>query len=284
MQASISSSLVLRAYIGFMLLFLLLPLIVTAGAALNDARFPSVWPWEGWTTRWFVDLWQDTRFWTAVKNTAIIATGVTVLAVPLGTASAIILNSLNGKSRTFVYAMMTAPILTPGAVVGISTLMFWRAADVPAGLTITTFGQVSVIAAYVMLLVLARLQSFDQGLEEAALDLGASHAQVIRMILFPYLRPAMLMGGMIAFLQSTESYNVPLFTRGGNDTVMTFIASKVRTGVTPMVNALALLLLVVSVLAGILYEYLRRREAARKRQMERMARKAEALEEIGVTS
>jgi len=281
MQGSTPSRIVLQVYLALMLAFLLLPLLVTGGAALNDSSFPSVWPWRGFTLRWFIDLWNNGRFWIAVGNTVAVASAVMLIAVPTGTAAAIVLNNMYGKTRSFLYGVMTAPILTPGAVIGISTLMFWRALDVPAGLVITTFGQVSVIAAYVMLLVLARLQSFDRALEEAALDLGASHGQVIWRILLPHLRPALILGAVISFLQSTESYNVPLFTRGGKETVMIYIASQVRTGVTPMVNALALVLICMTVLGGLIYEILRRREAYAREKMDRLARSAQAQEEAG---
>ncbi|MDI6029295.1 ABC transporter permease [Corticibacterium sp. UT-5YL-CI-8] len=281
-MAGTPSRIVLQVFFAIMLAFLLLPLVVTAGAALNDSIFPSVWPWRGFTTRWFIDLANNDRFLVAVRNTVVIALGVVAMAVPIGAAAAIILNNAGGKSRGFLYGIMTAPILTPGAVVGISTLLFWRGADVPPGLLVTTFGQVSIIAAYVMLLVYARLQSFDRAQEEAALDLGANHGQVLWMILFPHLRPALFMGAVISFLQSTESFNVPLFTRGGQETVMIYVASQVRTLLTPMVNALALLILVVTLVCAVLYEIFRRRELRIRMQQEIAAREAEARENAAI--
>ncbi len=251
----------LRFYMIVLLGFLLFPLVIVAGAALNDSAFPSVWPWRGFTTRWFVDLWNNGRFWVAAGNTMLVAFGVMVLSVPIGAAAAIILNSTYGKTKSFLYAVATAPILTPGAVVGISTLLFWRNLDIPSGLFITMLGQVSIIAAYVMLLVLARLQSFDGSLEEAALDLGASHLKVVWLILLPHLRPSLMLGAVISFLQSLESFNVPLFTRGKQETVMIYIASQVRVGVTPMINAFALILIVVAIIAGVGIELNRRRTA-----------------------
>ena len=172
----------LYIYLLAFLFMMLAPLFVMGGAALNDSRFPSVYPWKGFTTQWFIDLWNDPRMWVAGRNTVLVALAVIALALPIGTAGAILINSLSGTSRAIVYGFMVAPILTPGAVIGISTLLFWRTFSVPAGLHLSVMGQVSFIAAYVMLLVLARLQSFDPGLEEAALDLGASHGQVLRRV------------------------------------------------------------------------------------------------------
>ena len=158
---------------------------------------------------------------------------------------------------------MVAPILLPGVVIGISTLLFWSNLSIGAGLHLSVLGQASYIASFVMLLVLARLQSFDQGLEEAALDLGASHAQVMRRILLPHLYPAIGAGAAIAFFQSIENFNITLFTRGNSDTLTYYVFSKVRTGVTPTINALALLLIIVTLGCAIAYEVSRRRKERR---------------------
>ena len=246
-------------YLVLFLGYLLIPLIVMGGAAFNDSRFPSVYPWVGWTDRWFVDLWRDGRMWNAFRNTLYVAVAVVVISVPVGTAAAILINSVGGRTRSALYGLMVAPILTPGAVIGISTLLFWNRLSVPAGLHLSVLGQVSYIAAFVMLLVLARLQSFDRGLEEAALDLGASHGQVMRRILLPHLYPAIGAGAAIGFFQSIENFNVTLFTRGTYDTLTVYVFSKVRSGITPTINALALLLITFTLVCAVIYEVSRRR-------------------------
>jgi spermidine/putrescine transport system permease protein len=247
-------------YIVVFMLYMLLPLVVMGGAALNDSRFPSVYPWVGFTGRWFVELWNDSRMWQAFLNTILVAIAVVILSVPIGTAAAILINSLAGKSRTVLYSLMVAPILTPGAVIGISTLLFWNQFGVPAGLHLSALGQTSYIAAFVMLLVLARLQSFDRGLEEAALDLGANYTQVVRRILLPHLYPAIGAGAAIAFFQSIENFNTTLFTRGTYDTLTVYVFSKVRSGITPTINALALILILATLVIMLWFE-LRRRMA-----------------------
>lgn len=279
MMSKILSRFSLATYVALFFCFLLLPLLIAAGAAFNDTRFPSVWPWKGFTLHWFADLWSNDKLVGAVGNTLVVALGVTILSVPIGTAAAIILNNLKGKYRSVVYALMTAPILTPAAVVGISTLIFWRNLDVPAGVLMTTLGVSSIISAFVMLLVLARLQSFDRTLEEAALDLGASNWQVLTSILLPHLRPAIFVASMISFLQALEAYNVPLFARGSMETLTIYIASQVRTGVTPQINAVALIMMSVAVVGGVIYEVARRREDRRKLFLVKLAHDADRAEE-----
>ncbi len=250
------------------LFYMFVPLAIMGGAAFNDSRLPSVYPWKGMTDRWFVELFNDQVMWTSFVNTILVALAVVVISVPIGTAGAILINSISGKVRGLLYAVMVAPILMPGAVIGISTLLFWNQAGVPPGLHLSVFGQVSYIAAFVMLLVLARLQSFDPALEEAALDLGASHGQVMRRVLLPHLTPALLAGAAIGFFQSIENFNVTLFTRGTSNTLTVYVFSKVRSGITPTINALALIMITVTLLCALLYEVMRRRAEHRRMLLE----------------
>jgi spermidine/putrescine transport system permease protein len=254
-------------YMALFVVYLIVPLVIMSGAAFNDSKLPSVYPWKGWTDRWFVDLWNDGRMWNAFKNSILVALAVAAISVPIGTAGAILVNSIGGRVRSVLYGIMVAPILAPGAVIGISTILFWNKLSIPPGLHLSTLGQVSYIAAFVMLLVLARLQSFDPALEEAALDLGASHPQVMRRILLPHLYPAIGAGAAIAFFQSIENFNVTLFTRGTSDTLTVYVFSKVRSGITPTINALALLLILMTLIIAIWYEVSRRRKAAAERAL-----------------
>jgi spermidine/putrescine transport system permease protein len=266
-------------YMAVFLAYLLIPLFVMGGAAFNASKLPTILPWKGLTDQWFVALWNDNRIWIAFRNTLLVALAVVVIAVPIGTAAAILINSIGGRARALLYGMMVAPILIPGVVIGISTLLFWNAFSVGSGLHLSVLGQVSYIASFVMLLVLARLQSFDQGLEEAALDLGASHSQVMRRILLPHLYPAMGAGAAISFFQSIENFNVTLFTRGGADTLTVYVFSKVRSGITPTINALALLLIVFTLGAAVIYELNRRRKAKIEAAFEAEGRRAALAEE-----
>jgi spermidine/putrescine transport system permease protein len=274
-------------YFWLFILYLMLPLLVMAGAAFNDSKLPTIVPWKGFTFVWFSELFADGRMWNAFLNSIFVALGVMALAVPIGTAAAIVINSVSGSIRATLYGFMVAPVLAPGLVIGISTVLFWNSLGntlgsefflFKPGLHLSALGQVSYIAAYVMLLVLARLQSFDPGLEEAALDLGASHSQVLRRILLPHLYPAIGASAAIAFFQSIENFNVTLFTRGGADTLTVYVFSRVRAGVTPTINALAFLLICVTLVLALIYEFKRRRKAAEEAAREAEARRAEAAE------
>ena len=271
-------------YMALFLFYLLAPLVVMSGAAFNDSKLPSIVPWKGFTTMWFGEMIADQRMMWAFVNTLWVAVAVALISVIIGTAAAILINSVSGRVRTVLYGMMISTILIPGVVIGISTMILWtkmgNALDTEfflfnPGLHLSVLGQVSYIAAMVMLLVLARLQSFDAGLEEAALDLGASHAQVMRRILLPHLYPAIGAGAAVAFFQSIENFNVTQFTRGGADTLTVYVFSKVRAGITPTINALAFLLILVTLVLAVIYEINRRRRARIEAAREAEARRAE---------
>jgi spermidine/putrescine transport system permease protein len=264
-----AGSWLLTAYLVLFFVYLFVPLVIMAAATFNTSRFPTVTPWLGTTTRWFGVLAADTQMWLALRNSVVIGVAVVAVSVPLGVAAAMLLDGLHRRARGLLYAVMVSPLLTPGVIIGIATLVFWQRLGVQGGLHLVVIGQTSFIAAYVMLMVSARLQRFDRTLEEAALDLGASHGQAFRRILLPHLWPAIVAAGVLAFFQSFENYNTTLFTRGTDSTLTIFIASKVRTGLTPAVNALGLVLIALTVLGAVAYEVLRRREAARIRGADR---------------
>ena len=274
------SNILFHLYMILFLVYLLFPLLVMGGAAFNASKLPTIYPWKGWTDEWFVALWNDKRIWIAFRNTLLVALAVAAIAVPVGTAAAILVNSISGRVRSLLYGLMVAPILIPGVVIGISTLLFWNYFSVGSGLHLSVLGQVSYIASFVMLLVLARLQSFDQGLEEAALDLGATHAQVMRRILLPHLYPAIAVGAAISFFQSIENFNVTLFTRGGADTLTVYVFSKVRSGITPTINALALLLILFTLGLAVWYEISRRRKERIELAREAEGQRAEAAMQL----
>jgi spermidine/putrescine transport system permease protein len=219
----------------------------------------------------------------AIWNSILIGLGVIALSVPLGLAGALFLSNFRGRAKSLIYGVMISPILTPGVILGISTLIFWQDRfGVGGGLLLTVIAQTTFIAAYCMLLFLARLERFDFTLQEAALDLGASHGYVVWRILLPYMRPAILSAALIAFLQSFENYNTTLFVIGIQETMTLNIATRVRLGLTPAVNAIGVILIGLTVIGAIGYEVLRRREeaarrAAAQRQQAAMADEARTL-------
>jgi spermidine/putrescine transport system permease protein len=247
-------------YLVLFFAYLFLPLGFMSLAAFNDFRFPAVSPWRGFTGKWFAALGEDPLLWDALGTSLAIGGAVVIVSLPLGLAGALTLARLNLKARNLVYAILVSPVLTPGIVIGISTIMLWdQALGLKGNWYIATFAQASFISAYAMLLFLARLQRFDPQLEEAALDLGATPRQAFLRITLPFLWPTVLAAAALGFMQSFENYNTTLFSIGIDQTLTIYIATKVRQALTPAINALAVIMIVLTVAGAVTVEVLRRR-------------------------
>ena len=259
--------------IGFVVLFFVYlfgPLIVMGISAFNTSSFPRMSPWDCFSIEWFDVLIQDTRLMEGLRNSVLIGFGVVILAVPIGLAGALVLMQAKPRIRPWYYTITIAPILVPGVVLGISTLLFWDrfgllfgASETSIfydGIFLTIIGQSTFISAYAMLIFIARLQRFDPVLEEAALDLGATHVQAFRKVLLPFLKPAIGSAAVLAFLASFENYNTTIFTIISSSTLTTVLASKVRYGIDPSISALAVSIVFLTLVGAVLYEISQRRE------------------------
>lgn len=254
-------SAILNAYIVLFFAYMFLPLMFMVIAAFNASPTPSVTDWQGFSLRWFAELPGDERFVQGLLNSVGIAVGVIVISIPLGLSGALILTRLQSGASTFLYTVLVSPVLMPGIVLGVTTMIFWRDFfDVQAGLFTAMVAQSCFIASYCMLLFMARLQRQDRILEEAALDLGASQFMVFRRITLPFLMPTIVTGAVIAFLQSIENYNTTFFAIGGNYTLVTEIGSRMRFGLSPMINAIGVIFVFITVAGAVTYVILQRRK------------------------
>ena len=268
-------------FVGLFFVYLFGPLVIMSVTAFNSSAFPRVAPWECFTVEWFAALADDNRLLTGLRNSVFIGIGVVLLAVPLGLAGALMLTQVRERARPWYYTLVVSPILVPGVVLGISTLLFWDRVARMFGLSrdslfydgffLTIIGQSTFIAAYTMLVFISRLQRFESVQEEAALDLGATHWQSFRRILLPFLRPAIGSAAVLAFLASFENYNTTVFTAISTNTLTKELASKVRYGIDPSISALAVAIIVLTVVGAAVHEVLRRRELARERHVAALA-------------
>ena len=268
-------------YVAVFFLYLFGPLVVMGITAFNTPQYPQAYPFEGFTLQWFVALASDKDMIYGLQKSLWIGLCVVLLSVPLGLAGAIVMQQIHSRARGFYYLVVMSPVLTPGVIIGISTVIFWRDFTTMTGTrflydgtVLAVLGQSSFISAYCMLIFLSRLQRFDRALEEAGLDLGASRTQVFFHILLPYLRPAVLSAAVLAFLSSFENYNTTTFAILADKTLTTVLAGRVRQGSTPAISALAVVIVAVTVVGALAYEVLQRRED-RRREVELRA-KAEA--------
>ena len=253
-------------YIAAFLIFLFLPLVIVAVFAFNDAPYPAP-PWRGFTLDWFlgnaaagrVGLFRDSELLGSIWTSVVVATWVTALSVTVGTANAFLMERCRFPGKQALSILMLIPLVIPGVILGISILAFSsRIAELAdslfgldldflrPGLPLVVAGQFSYIATIATLMISARLKRFDRTLEEAALNLGASHAAVLRTITFPYLRPALIGSAAISFLMSFENFNTTLMLVGPDAPLTVTMYGRMREGATPVLNAVSLFLMLAS--------------------------------------
>ncbi|HUO80287.1 MAG TPA: ABC transporter permease [Steroidobacteraceae bacterium] len=258
-------------YLAAFLLFLFLPLVTVGVFAFNDAPYPAP-PWRGFTLDWFVGnetagrtgLFGDEELVASIWTSFVVACWVTGLSVALGTLNAFLMERARFRGKEALSMLMLVPLVIPGVILGISILAFAsRIAEfvedvagleldfLRPGLPLVVLGQFSYIAAIATITISARLKRFDRTLEEAALNLGASRAAVLRTITLPYLRPAMIGSAAIAFLMSFENFNTTLMLVGADAPLTIMMYGRMREGATPVLNAVSLFLMVASALLAL---------------------------------
>jgi spermidine/putrescine transport system permease protein len=268
-------------YVGAFLIFLFLPLVVVAVFAFNDAPYPAP-PWHGFTLDWFlgnesrgrVGLFRDTELLGSIWTSCLVASWVTALSVVVGTVNAFLMERARFPGKGILSMLMLTPLVIPGVILGISILAFAsRLADLLGsligieadflrpGLPLVILGQFSFVVSIATLTISARLKRFDPSLEEAALNLGASRAAVLRTITLPYLRPALIGSAAITFLMSFENFNTTLMLVGSDAPLTIMMYGRMREGATPVLNAVSLFLMAASAVLAL--TLLRRSRSAR---------------------
>ena len=261
----------LNGFMAGFLVFLFVPLVVVAVFAFNDAPYPTP-PWNGFTLDWFtantddrVGLLFDSELLASLGTSAWVALWVTLLSVGVGTCNAFLLERFEFPGKNAVALLAMLPLVIPGVILGISILAFAsRIANfaddtwgielefLRPGLPLVIMGQFCYIVTIATLTISASLRRFDRTLEEAALNLGASRAAVLRTITLPYLRPSMIGAGAMAFLMSFENFNTTLMLVGSDSPLTVLMYSRMREGATPVLNAVSLFLMVASAVLALL--------------------------------
>lgn len=268
------------AYVAAFFGFLFLPLVIVAVFAFNDANYPAP-PWRGFTLDWFrggagrVGVFADGPLLKSIATSALVALWVTLLSVAVGTVNAWLLERTQFRGKSALSLLMLVPLVIPGVILGISILAFasrlaqlgddlfgWELEFLRPGLPLVVAGQFSYIVSIATLTIAARLKRFDATLEEAAFNLGASRAAVLRTVTLPYLRPALVGAAAISFLMSFENFNTTLMLVGSDPPLTILMYGRMREGASPVLNAVSLFLMIASALLALV---LVRRSPAERR-------------------
>jgi spermidine/putrescine transport system permease protein len=273
-------------YIIAFLLFLFVPLIINGIIAFNDDEIPS-FPWRGATLGWFystsedqLGVFNDAKMMRAFGMSLRVAVAVTILSLVAGTTSSFLFVRENFWGKQALYFAIIVPLVIPGIILGISILVFFHGfigvlkfvlgPEVPRsivrafrpGSLLVVLGQFSFIGTIATLVISARLRKFPIELEEAAMDLGSSRWGAIFSVTLPYLFPALLSAGILAFLLSFENFATTLFLIGPKPTLPIFLFSRLRFFISPEINAISVILMAGTALLGLISLTMRGRKEA----------------------
>lgn len=227
------------------LLFFYLPIGMLVVQSFNAAKFGG--SWKGFSFKWYQELWQREDIHDAAYNTLIIALSSTLVALVLGSIAAWCLHRYAGRLQKLHYGLIYAPLVVPDILMGISLLLLFVNFGVPLGLSTIIVAHTTFCISYVALVMLGRLQDFDESMIEAARDLGAGWGTIALRILLPMLGPGLAAGGLLAFTLSVDDFVITFLVSGpGNTTLPVKIFSMMRRSSPQVINALSVIFMAVT--------------------------------------
>lgn len=234
-------------YVGIITIITYIPIVLTVIYSFNASKLTSVW--EGFSLKWYAELFRDRDMREALQNSLVLAALSCLLAVFIGTAGALgMYRKKSAANEVISYAVMI-PIMIPEIILGMVFLSVFSLMGLPFGMVTLVIAHTTFCVPYVFSMVKARLVGMDKALEEAALDLGASRVRVFWDVTLPQIMPAILSGVMLAFAMSFDDVVISIFVTGPKvNTLPVKIYTKMKTGITPEINALAVLMLLMTVL------------------------------------
>lgn len=251
--------------------FLYAPMIILVVYSFNESRLVTVW--GGFSTKWYAELLNNEQMMTAAWRSLQLAFYTATAATMLGMAAAMVLVRFRRfRGRTLFSGMITAPLVMPEIITGLSLLLLFVSLDAwigGRGMHTIWIAHVTFTMAFVTVVITSRLQEMDTSLEEAAMDLGANRLKTFFTVTLPIISPSLIAGWLLAFTLSLDDLVIASFVAGPSSTTLPMVVfSSVRLGVSPEVNALAsLLILVVSAVAMIGWWLMWRGEKSRQRKM-----------------
>ena len=236
------------------MVFLFMPLAILIVSSFNDS---SSMRWTGFSFRWYQRLFSERELWRSFWNSIIIALSSALTATAIGTLGAVGVNWYRFRLRSYVQTISFLPMILPDIILGVSLAIFFAGAGIPLGLPTIYVAHTTFDLPFVFLMVMARLDEFDFSIIEAAHDLGANEKETMLKVTLPICMPGIISGFLTAITLSLEDFVITFFVAGpGSSTLPIFIFSAItrKGGVTPVISALS----VVMILGTVLLTYLLR--------------------------
>jgi len=233
-----------KLYLTLVFLFLYAPIVVLVVYSFNDSK--SRGTWGGFTFKWYLELFKDRDIKTALYYTVTIAVIAAVISTIVGTISAIGIYNMKTSRMNLFLNINYLPIINPDIVTGIALMILFLSINIKLGFSTMLLAHITFDIPYVILSVLPKLKQLDKNITEAALDLGATPLYTLRKIIIPQIKPGIITGFLIAFTLSIDDFVISFFTTGSGVTNLSIeIYSMARRGISPTINALSSLMLVV---------------------------------------
>ena len=233
-------------YIAVLTVITYIPIILTVIYSFNASKITSVW--EGFSLKWYIQLFQNDDLMEALKNSLVLAALSCLAAVVIGTTGAIGMQKWKNRFNDAVANISLMPLMIPEIILGMVFLAAFSFMNLPFGMLTLVIAHTTFCVPYVFMTVRARLAGMDPSIEEAARDLGASASQIFWGITIPSVMPAIFSGALLSFAMSFDDVVISMFVTGASvNTLPIKIYSSMKTGVTPEINALATILLIVTI-------------------------------------
>ncbi|MGP1432200.1 MAG: ABC transporter permease [Treponema sp.] len=245
------------AVLIFVLVFLFLPLGIIAVFSFNEGKAIV---WSGFSLKWYAELFLESeKLWHSFGNSIVIAVISAFFSVVIGTFAGLGVQWYRFRGRGYVQAVSILPMVLPEVVIGMSMVIFFSAINIPLGFISIIIAHITFCLPFAFLLILARLDEFDFSIVEAARDLGATERQTLFKVVIPALFPAILSGFFMSVTLSLEDFVITFFVSGpGSTTLPLYVFSMVRYGISPVINALSLIMILgTMVVAFVLRNFLK---------------------------
>lgn len=259
----------LKTMLIFGFVFLYAPILSLIVYSFNESKLVTVW--SGVSFKWYGELFRDAGIMKAAWVSLRIAFYTAWASVVLATVAAMVMTRFRRfRGKTLFGGLITAPLVMPEVITGLSILLLFVALGIPRGMTTIWIAHVTFCVAFVTVVVSSRLGELDKSVEEAAMDLGANRVKVFFLITLPIIMPALISGWLLAFTLSIDDLVVASFVSGPSSTTLPMkVFSSVRLGLSPKINALAtLMILIVVIAATIAWWLMARDERRRQRDMQ----------------
>ena len=233
--------------LAFTLIFLFLPLVVIAVYSFNPGKGSEI---TGFSLIWYEKLLFDSReLWVALENSFIIALSSAALSTVLGTLAAIGINWYKFRGKIYIQTISFLPMVLPEVIIGVSMLIFFSGIGMKLGMMTIFIAHTTFCLPFVFLMVLARLDEFDFSIIEAAHDLGATERQTMVKVIIPAIMPGIFSGFLMAVTMSLEDFVITFFVSGpGSTTLPLYVYSMIRFGVSPVINALSFVMILITMI------------------------------------